>query len=230
MLSRNEGAFSPSHQNVKSSTDPHHEEKKNQVLRLHETSDGKAEPGEGDPDVVIWHQRIWTHERPHGVRTCSRATTCRPTGSTRTSRSTNAGTSSWPSCAHCTCLPNESPPSWTTTDRTGPQGRNQGLGLGCGKQCRTRLRTVLRLTLEPDLTPVHRFALLRPLRNRSRQPPRIIQHDPPLDRTAEPPHHRPPCFTRSSTGPKPSNGQRLPDTLLVTSPIQSGAARESVRR
>lgn len=37
----------------KTSNDPHYEEKKDRVLHLYEIADGKAEPGEGDPDVVI---------------------------------------------------------------------------------------------------------------------------------------------------------------------------------
>ncbi|WP_307794349.1 transposase [Arthrobacter cavernae] len=37
----------------KGSTDPDYEEKANRVQALYEIADGKAEPGQGDPDVVI---------------------------------------------------------------------------------------------------------------------------------------------------------------------------------
>ena len=37
----------------KTSTDPDYEAKKNRVLELYAIADGKREPGEGDPDVVI---------------------------------------------------------------------------------------------------------------------------------------------------------------------------------
>ncbi len=37
----------------KQSTDPHYEAKKNRVLELYDIVDGKAEPKEGDPEVVI---------------------------------------------------------------------------------------------------------------------------------------------------------------------------------
>ena len=37
----------------KTSTDPDYEAKKNRVLALYAIADGKADPGEGDPDVVI---------------------------------------------------------------------------------------------------------------------------------------------------------------------------------
>jgi hypothetical protein len=37
----------------KASTDPDYEAKKNRVLELYAIADGKAEPGPGDPTVVI---------------------------------------------------------------------------------------------------------------------------------------------------------------------------------
>jgi hypothetical protein len=37
----------------KTSTDPDYETKKNRVLHLYAIADGKAEPSEGDPDLVI---------------------------------------------------------------------------------------------------------------------------------------------------------------------------------
>ena len=48
----------------KTSTDPDYEVKKNRVLALYAIADGKAEPGPGDPTVVISHGRVRAAEPP----------------------------------------------------------------------------------------------------------------------------------------------------------------------
>jgi transposase len=52
-LLRKEGVSFQVIKTFKQSSDPDYEVKKNRVLELYDISDGKAEPGEGDPTVVI---------------------------------------------------------------------------------------------------------------------------------------------------------------------------------
>ncbi len=134
-------------------TDPDYEAKKNRVLELYDIADGKAEPGAGDPDVVICMDEFGPlnlaapprapvgpgrhgHRGPgrpapapaaghlqtpaRGEAPAAPATTCPPTGSTGTSRSTSAGPTVPGLHAHylrvaCTPWPSASPSSWTTT-------------------------------------------------------------------------------------------------------------------
>ena len=48
----------------KTSTDPDYEAKKNRVLALYAIADGTAEPGDGDPTVVISHGRVRAGQPP----------------------------------------------------------------------------------------------------------------------------------------------------------------------
>ncbi len=52
-LLRREGVSFQVIKTFKQSTDPDYEAKKNRVLELYDLADGKAEPGEGDPTVVL---------------------------------------------------------------------------------------------------------------------------------------------------------------------------------
>lgn len=57
----------------KTSTDPDYEAKKNRVLELYAIADGKREPGQGDPDVVICMDEFGPLSlQPHPGKQCAR--------------------------------------------------------------------------------------------------------------------------------------------------------------
>ena len=171
--------------------------------------------GKGDTASPRRRRRRATYSGRTGFGTCSPVTTCRPTGSTGTSRPARAAPSSSRSCVTCgRCIQQRcgSRSCWTTSVRTCP--RRKTLVSATGQRANNVELAYVPFyaswlnRIEAQFTALRYFALDGTDHPEPRHPG---PHDPPLHRLAEPPRPRPsPTRTRESAQTLPLDVQTSP--------------------